>query len=321
MFSLTIHRPAAVATLEIRSMQVVVVLKRGIRLAIAILACAVLSTSDAGAQQSPTPDARSMQLKQVFDGVASRYRITSGLGQKQQVLPLYDGPVMHWLSLDGTTGIYYGSVFVWTRLGRPDVIGTFFTSQGDKERISVCQELYSFSSEQLAVRSGNGKAWRPAPSETMRVIPGAPAPATTEQARRLQIRMMARHFSGRMNRRGVGHPLRMLPRPIIQYSSDDPQILSGAVLVLVAYTTDPDILLLIEARKTGEGPKWFYQPARFSDKSLWLTYQNKDIWTSLRQGHGTTKPHPPDLQYNVDNVTVDAPLARVDGESNKTPQQ
>ena len=78
---------------------------------------------------------------------------------------------------------------------------------------------------------------------------------------------MSRDFSGRMNRLGEHHPLRLLPRPVYEYESDDPEILSGALLMLVAYTTDPDILLLIEARETAEGPRWFFQPARFSDKT------------------------------------------------------
>jgi len=300
-------------------MQVVVVWQRNIPLAIAVVLCGAISTSDARAQPSPSPTARSEQLKQVFHDVASGYTISPGNGPKRKLLTLRDKPIMHWLSLEGTTGTYVGSVFVWTKRGRPDVIGTIFTSQGDQERISVVRELYSFSFEQLEVRAGNGKSWRPAPNAAMRVVPGSPVPAASEQTRRLQIRTMARDFSGRMNRRGVEHPLRLLPRPVYQYAGEAPGILSGALLVLVAYTTDPDILLLIEARQTAEGPKWFYQPARFSDKSLWLTYQDKDIWTSPRQGHGTTKPHLKDLQYNVDNVTVDAPLTPAAGATRDTP--
>jgi hypothetical protein len=119
---------------------------------------------------------------------------------------------------------------------------------------------------------------------------------------------MSREFSGRMNRRGVDHPLRLLPRPVYEYESDDPEISSGALLMLVAYSTDPDILMLIEARNTSDGPKWFFRPARFSDKSLWLTYKENDIWISLRAGHGTDQPQADDLQYHTEYVRLDAPL-------------
>lgn len=90
-------------------------------------------------------------------------------------------------------------------------------------------------------------------------------------------------------------------------------------LVLVAFSTDPDILLLIESRQTAAGPRWFFQAARFSDKSLWLAYREKDVWTSLRQGHGTDTPNAPDHQYHVDYVTADAPLECRGDASDDTP--
>ncbi|HUG67848.1 MAG TPA: hypothetical protein VMM76_08850 [Pirellulaceae bacterium] len=286
-----------------------------------ILSIALLSTcSRVFGQSTSLSEERSLQLKQIFHDVAAGYEITEGSGGELKQLPLRDEPIMHWLSLDGTEGTYLGSVFTWTRLQRPEVVGTIFTSDGTKEQIAVCEELYSFSSEQLQLRSGRGTLWRPAPGENMRRIPDAPIPSESQQGRRLQIRNMSRQFSGRMNRRGEPHPLRLLPRPIYQYESDDPNILSGALLVLVAYNTDPDILLLIEARQTAEGPRWFFQPARFSDKSLWLTFKESDIWISLRLGHGSDKPHADDLQYHVEFVTLDVPLKSEKDASETKPQ-
>lgn len=271
-------------------------------------------------QSASLSEERSLQLKQIFHKVAAGYEITKGTGGELKQLPFRDEPIMHWLSLDGTEGTYLGSVFTWTRLQRPEVVGTIFTSDGTKEQIAACEEFYSFSSEQLLLRSGRGNIWRPAPSEIMQRIPDAPIPSQSQQGRRLQIRNMSRQFSGRMNRRGEFHPLRLLPRPIYQYESDDPEILSGALLVLVAYNTDPDILLLIEARQTAEGPRWFFQPARFSDKSLWLTFEERDIWISLRLGHGSNKPHADDRQYHVEYVTLDAPLTYENDDSEMEPK-
>jgi hypothetical protein len=270
-------------------------------------------------QSDSLNEERSGQLKRIFHQVAGGYEITADTDTELKQLPLHDEPIMHWLSLDGSKGTYLGSVFTWTRMERPEIIGTIFTSDGTKERISVCEEFYSFSDDQLQVRSASGKVWRPAPSEKMQPIPGAPVPSESKQGRRLQVRKMSKEFSGRMNRRGVQHPLRLLPRPVYEYESEDPNVLGGALLVLVAYNTDPDILLLIEARQTAEGPKWFFQAARFSDKSLWLSFKEKDVWTSLRQGHGSDKPHADDHQYHVEYVTLDAPLQLESGESEATP--
>jgi hypothetical protein len=262
--------------------------------------------------QSPSrkSDDKPEHLKHAFYEVAADYEITIGTGRELQHLPLRDEPIMHWLSLDGSKGTYVGSVFVWTRLKRPEVVGTIFTWDGDNVRMPGCEELYSYSMEQMLVRSGKGKVWRPAPCKHMQLLPNAPPPAATEQGRRLQLRRMSREFSGRMNRLGVHHPLRLLPRPVYEYECEDPDVLGGALFVLVAYVTDPDILLLIEARQTAEGPKWFFQPARFSDKSLWLEFQKKNIWTSQRLGHGTDKQHAVDPQYHVEYVKINAPFNR-----------
>lgn len=261
-------------------------------------------------QSTALDDERSAQLKQIFQRVAKGYEITSDVGGALTPLPLYSKPIMHWLSLDGSEGTYLGSVFVWTRSQRPEVVGTVFTSDGTKETISSCEELYSFSPIQLSVRSERGKTWKPAPSERMLRIPDAPVPSTSPAGRRLQIRNISRKFSGRMNRRGVPHPLRLLSRPVYEYESDDPNVLGGALFVIVAYNTDPDILLLIEARQTENGPQWFFQPARFSDKSLWLSFDDKDVWTSLRQGHGSDEPHAVDRQYHVEFAKLEAPFLR-----------
>ncbi len=258
---------------------------------------------------------RSEQLKRLFNDVAEGYAIEETSSTPPQSLVLHDKPVMHWLSLDGSTGKYLGSVFTWTQQDRPEVIGTIFTSDVTKEQLPVCTEIYSFSMKQLVVRSEEGNAWQPDPTLSMQPVPDAPVPASSKQGRRLQLRSMARKFSGRMNRRGVDHPLRLLPRPVYEYECDTPEVVGGALLVLVAYNTDPDILLLLEARQTADGPMWFFQPARFSDKSLWLAYEGQDVWESMRQGHGTDAAHSEDRQYHVHNATLDAPIVQVNVDS------
>ena len=56
---------------------------------------------------------------------------------------------------------------------------------------------------------------------------------------------------------------------------------------------------MLEARSTDDGPAWFFQAVRFSDKSLYLDYQQQRIWESRRIAHGGEGPDTDDPQYHV----------------------
>jgi hypothetical protein len=51
--------------------------------------------------------------------------------------------------------------------------------------------------------------------------------------------------------------------------------------------TDPEIILMLEARKGQSGPEWFFGAARFSDMNLWLSHKNRQVWTSIRSDENT----------------------------------
>ena len=102
-----------------------------------------------------------------------------------------------------------------------------------------------------------------------------------------------------MNRSGKRWDLRLLPKPVFEYDAVSDQVLGGALFLFVAFSTDPDILLLLEARQTEGGMQWVYQPVRFSDKSLFLSYNKQNIWQSLRGKHGPAGPDTADPQYLV----------------------
>ena len=123
----------------------------------------------------------------------------------------------------------------------------------------------------------------------MKPIPGAPDPAATAPARLAQIRALAREFSGRsLSDAGVAWDLRLLPRPLHRYESTDPEVLDGAVFALVSNAgTDPEVILVVEARKTPEGARWVFGAARFSDMSLWLKHKDREVWSAIRGPENT----------------------------------
>ena len=115
-------------------------------------------------------------------------------------------------------------------------------------------------------------------------MPGAPAPAATAPLRLVQLRTVAREFSGRsLSARGQAWALRLLPQPLFRYESTDPEVIDGAVFALVSSAgTDPEVILLLEARRGADGPRWMFAAARFSDMDLWLEHKNQEVWSSIR---------------------------------------
>ena len=103
------------------------------------------------------------------------------------------------------------------------------------------------------------------------------------------MRSLSREFTGRsLSDQGRSWELRLLPQPLYRYESTDPDVLDGAVFTLVSSAgTDPEIILILEARKTESGPRWVYAAARFSDMNLWLNHKGQEVWSSIRSEENT----------------------------------
>ncbi len=204
--------------------------------------------------------------------------------------------LMSWTSIQE----FDGSVFVWTRNGRPEVVASIFSFPGDvASRRKVVHEFVSFTKGQLQISQGNGTSWSPEPLTTWTLLPGNPTTGQTSNQLKLQARSLAKEFTASLNRLGEVWELRLLPKPLMEHSSVDQATKYSALFAFVGYSTDPELLLMLEARETSEGTSWYYAPGRLSNKSLFLNYRGTPIWKSLRRGHGSTEPDEEDSRYRV----------------------
>ena len=74
----------------------------------------------------------------------------------------------------------------------------------------------------------------------------------------------------------------LLPQPLYRYESTDPDLLDGALFTYVTSAgTDPEALLLIEARKPSpnDSPIWHYAIARFTDLQLSVAHKGNEVLT------------------------------------------
>lgn len=248
-----------------------------------------------GQQATGETEARaSATWTEFYFDAAKQYKVTRSSDGK--AVPLNDRAVFDWASISD----FNGAVFTWTEKGRPALVATIFSFPvaNSKQRLAV-HEFASIAEGELAVVGPNRSEWDPPKLNTLQPVPGASPPPDSANLLKLQCRRIAKDFSAHMNRRGERWDLRLLPTPLVEYRQSSDDVLGGGLFAFVGYSTDPEILLLIEARKSTDGAAWYYKPIRFSDKSLYLSLKDKAAWESLRIGHGSDGPDSEDPHYRV----------------------
>ena len=215
---------------------------------------------------------------------------------------------------------FNGAVFAWTENGRPALVATIFSMpRANSQARQAVHEFASFTETDVEIAGPDGVQWKPPQNSNLQRVPGAPPPPASENRLKLECRRLAKDFAAHMNRRGERWDLRLLPTPLVEYRKTSDDVLGGGLFAFVAFSTDPDILLLIEARQTRDGPAWHYLPVRFSDKSLYLSYKEKEVWKSLRTAHSGEGTDTDDPHYRVMASEVLAPeiVERLKADSDK----
>ena len=146
---------------------------------------------------------------------------------------------------------------------------------------------------------GDGQNWKTKSGIAPAKVPKAPPPGESDRQRRRQAREIAREFSGSLNHYGEKWKLRMLDKPLYEYGPAADGVLGGALFAFVAFRTDPELLLLVEARRSAEGLHWVYLPVRFSQQDLWLAHREVQVWESLVGEGGGVNPKAEDSLYRV----------------------
>jgi hypothetical protein len=218
---------------------------------------------------------------------ARSYDIRLG-GTDGPQLKLAANPALKWSLTEDAT--IHGSVVVWMHAGRPGAIASIFKFFTVKDEFSA--ELHSLAEEPLLAIKGGHIVWKPAKAGvTFAPLPGAPAPAKSAAARLVQMRGIARDFTGTMTTfEQTTHALRLLAQPLVRYAGDEQRPLDGAVFAFVR-ATDPDVLLLLEARADGAGDaRWRYALARMHCGALAMSYQQREVWNVEQMAHPFARP-------------------------------
>jgi hypothetical protein len=233
------------------------------------------------------------QMLPIYVKEASAYSITVESAPKKK-LELTKEPIFEW-SNPVRQGVQQGVVFLWLRDSRPAALGCIFSWPDPRlPGRRIIHEFHALDTEKLLVTRPNAlNEWKPQVGLERKEIPDAEAPAATAGARLVQIRRLAQEFTGYEIDNGKRCDLRLLPAPLYRYPTAKTGVVDGALFTLVSTDgTDPEVLLLIEAREKGGKTRWEYACARFSDCSLYVQRKDKEVWSSVRS-QTDTKWHDP----------------------------
>jgi hypothetical protein len=248
--------------------------------------------------QESGSDAPDAAWRELYLGEAQALRIFTVQGTGKQPLTMHDKPVMRWVSFNG----FNGDVFVWLHAGRPEVVGNIvgFPADGLKENQRyTLAELHSLSAGPIEAAPLDSQAWKTRSGARFAIVPEASPPGMTLRERKRQARQIARDFSGWLNHYGEKWKLRMLDTPLFEYGSTSSEVLGGGLFAFVAFRTDPELLVLVEARQGNEGPHWVYLPVRLSQQDLWLNHRDAQVWESRVGPGGGVDPKAEESQYRV----------------------
>ena len=227
-------------------------------------------------ESSPVEPAKhqAIALRNYYAMTAARYEFFRD-PDKQQKLNLIPTPILKW-TMDND---WSGDVFIWERSQRPEIIGCILASPEEKGSRKVYQEFHLLGEKPNGTTELIGQVkWTPKEGLALKPAAGAPKPAETAPLRLSQMRQIMRDFTAKMQAEGEWE-LRLLPQPLHRYQPTEGDAIDGALFAFVwTKGTDPELILRLECRKTSEGLGWFYSPAQFTTREVWLLYQDQEVW-------------------------------------------
>lgn len=190
-------------------------------------------------------------------------------------LTLHPEPVLRWSN--PIVGEIYGDVFLWTSKGRPEVVSSLHKWYSPHTHSAI--EFVSLATGRVLVERGGRQVWAPSrPGIAMQPIPGASVPARQPAGRLRQMRDLARDFTGREELyEEKEREMRRLAQPLYRYSGTEPPIIDGGLFAFVQ-GTDPEALLLIEAREAEGGPRWEYGLTRLNHVAMRISHRGRPVW-------------------------------------------
>jgi hypothetical protein len=253
-------------------------------------------------------DGLAKKMLPIYRKEVAEYSLAVESAPKKE-LELKTDPILEW-SNPIRARVQQGVIFLWLRDGRPAALGCIFSVPDNKlPGRSIYHEFHALDREKLLVSRPDAlNEWKPQAGLARKELPDAEAPAATRRARLVQMRRLAREFTGyEISRGSTGErgELRLLPAPLYRYPEAENAVVDGALFAFVSTVgTDPEVLLLIEAHKEGGKTRWEYACGRFSNWDLYVQHKGKEVWSSVLSESNTRRHDPLHTYCNYPDKVV-----------------
>jgi WD40 repeat protein len=199
-------------------------------------------------------------------------------GSRVPVEPLPD-PLLHYRHADD---LHAGTLWAFGKAGRPVALAALEYLPHRDQESGALLELVSLA-DGLVVAEDKDDGWKWSPRQAgvqLRPLPGAPYPAADEAGRLRQMQDLAGRFTASERLRPDEKDLKLglLAGPLYRYADPGAGTLDGALFVF-AEGTNPEVILLVEARGTGTSrPTWHYALARTGAAELSASLDGRQVW-------------------------------------------
>ena len=212
-------------------------------------------------------------------------------GREDQPAKLVPHPVFRYS--DEQRLIPDATLWVWTVDGHPAAFQKVEGNNYGGGQWTIC--FASLSEDLVKVTWPGGREFQAQkPGVAFKPIPSGETPSDEPRTRTRQMKVLKDRFSGRLGpgaNEGGGAETRFMTKPIFEYTEPDSKLARGAIFGMSATGTNPDLLLMIEARRDGEGKlRWEYACARMTAEPLVVRLDKAEVWSESNSGPNNIAP-------------------------------
>jgi hypothetical protein len=221
-------------------------------------------------------DARAAHLARM-KAVAATFQVFAAQGQPESKLELPAEPLLRYA--DSTRQTNESSLWILGGKGRPSAVLVIEYYPDIEGRPRWLYEVASLSTERIAAERGDDLKWAAKrPGLDLQPVPDAGPPAARPAQRLVQMRTLRARFAAHERANIEGRiELRPLASPLHRYADAERGIVDGAIFSF-ASGTNPQVLLVLEARETDGKQSWGYALVQLTGERVTAQLDGKDIW-------------------------------------------
>jgi hypothetical protein len=239
--------------------------------------CSIAVAEDKLAPKTEVADAqRAAHLKQMQE-IAASIRLLTKSSEPDSAEKLKPEPILRYA--DNSRFNNESTLWIWPGSGRPHAVVAIELYPRHPKGPSWLYEIASLSKQRIQAERGDDLHWTAKePGLKLRTLPDGKPVADKATRRLAQMKELCRRFTAHESAVIEGRvELRLMSSPLYRYSDSTAGVSDGAIFAL-ANGTNPEVLLVLEARDSDEASPWQYALVQMTGGALVVELDGKEVW-------------------------------------------